>query len=133
MNAGQGLSPLGPVKLDERLLSRGLGSGLAETVDVVLASVTVETAISKVVVTRGADSLRLAGFMRISCSSRDKMTQDPFSKYGALRSSSNVSVGRGDSGEEGEGEGGEEEEATVVQTRQKRTKRSAGHCLHGFR
>lgn len=122
MNAGQGLFPFSPEKLEERLLSRGLGSGLAGTVDVVLASVTVETAIWKVVVTGGADSLRFARF-RISCSSRDSITQEPFSKYGALVSSSKVSTGRGGSGES----------AIVLQTKQSRTRSSAGHCLHGFR
>jgi hypothetical protein len=57
MNAGQLLVPeAGREKLDEILPSSGLGSGLDWTTDEVVARVTVETVIEKVVVTAAVAS-----------------------------------------------------------------------------
>lgn len=130
MKAGQLLVPEAlREKLDEILPSSGLGNGLAWTTDEVVASVTVETAIEKVVVTAAVASwldsecaaARLTS-SRLSTSSCDKKTHLPCTKVGTLESTIKVSRGCGGSGNA----------AAALKAKQTSNNRSDVHCNRGL-
>lgn len=78
-NLGHGMEPSGlAVKFVDRLLSSGLGRGLAGTVEVVEVPVVVDTATLNVVVTLGSSSWRFCN-LRSSTSSSDNIVHTPLS------------------------------------------------------